>query len=147
MDSGCTHLGIDKQLVKDKRIQTKPINFSFKVFNTDRTKNEEMTRIAPLEIEINGHKKQLEAAVIDLNGMDMFLDHDWLVKHNPEVNWKNGTIRFIRCPGSCTMKYKDIRFKTQRTKTMETMETKEQDNGKIGKELNRTNSEDLPEYI
>ena len=147
MDSGCTHLGIDKQLVKDKRIQTKPINFSFKVFNTDRTKNEEMTRIAPLEIEINGHKKQLEAAVIDLNGTDMFLDHDWLVKHNPEVNWKNGTIRFIRCPGSCTMKYKDIRFKTQRTKTMETIETKEQDNGKISKELNRTNPEDLPEYI
>ena len=147
MDSGCTHLGIDKQLVKDKRIQTKPINFSFKVFNTDRTKNEEMTRIAPLEIEINGHKKQLEAAVIDLNGTDMFLDHDWLVKHNPEVNWKNGTIRFIRCPGSCTMKYKDIRFKTQRTKTMETIETKEQNNGKISKELDRTNPEDLPEYI
>ena len=86
MDSGCTHLEIDKQLVKDKRIQTKPINFSFKVFNTDRTNNGEVTRIAPLEIKINGHKDQLEAAVIDLNGMDMFLGHDWLVKHNPEVN-------------------------------------------------------------
>ena len=86
MDSGCTHLEIDKQLVKDKRIQTKPINFSFKVFNTDRTKNGEVTRIAPLEIKINGHKEQLEVAVINLNGMDMFLGHDWLVKHNPEVN-------------------------------------------------------------
>ena len=29
VDSGYTHTGIDKQLVKDKRIQTKPINFSF----------------------------------------------------------------------------------------------------------------------
>jgi len=86
VDSGCTHLEIDKQLVKDKRIQTKPINFSFKVFNTDRTKNGEVTRIAPLEIKINGHKEQLEVAVINLNGMDMFLGHDWLVKHNPEVN-------------------------------------------------------------
>ena len=45
------------------------------------------------------------------------------------------------------MKHKDIRFKTQRTKTMETIETKEQNNGKIGKELDRTNPEDLPEYI
>jgi len=45
-----------------------------------------------LEIKINEHKKQLEAAVMDLNRMDMFLEHDWLVKHNPEVNWKNGTI-------------------------------------------------------
>jgi len=23
---------------------------------------------------------------MNLNGMDMFLDHDWLVKHNLEVN-------------------------------------------------------------
>ena len=92
VDSRCTHTGIDKQLVKDKRIQTKPINFSFKVFNADGMKNREVTKVAPLEIEINGHKKQLEAAVTDLNGMDMFLGHDWLVKHNPDVNWKNGTI-------------------------------------------------------
>jgi len=147
VDSECTHLRIDKQLVKDKRIQTKPINFSFKVFNTDGTKNGEVTRVASLEIKINGYKEQLEAAVIDLNGTDMFLDHDWLVKHNPEVNWKNGTIRFTRCPESCTMKHKDIRFKTQKTKTMETIETKEQDNGKIGKEPDRTNLKDLPEYI
>ena len=57
VDSGYTHTGINKQLVKDKRIQTKPINFSFEVFNVDRTKNREVTRVAPLEIEKNGHKK------------------------------------------------------------------------------------------
>ena len=42
------------------------------------------------------------------------------------------------------MKHEDIRFKIKRTKTTEIME---QDNGKIGKELDRTNPEDLPEYI
>jgi len=61
----------------------RPINFSF---DADGTKNEEITKVASLEIEINGHKEQLEAVVIDLNGMDMFLGHDWLVKHNLEVN-------------------------------------------------------------
>ena len=54
----------------------KPINFSFKVFNTDGTKNGEVTKVAPLEIEINEHKKQLEVAVTDLNSMDMFLGHN-----------------------------------------------------------------------
>jgi len=131
-------------LVKDKRIQIKPIDFSFEVFNADGTKNGEVTRVVPLEIKINGYKEQLEAAVTDLDGTDMFLGHDWLVKHNPEVNWKNGTIRFTRCPGNCTMKHKDIRFKTRRTKAMENME---QDNGKIGKEPDKTNPEDLPKYI
>ena len=130
VDSGCTHTGIDKQLVKEKKIQTKAINFSFEVFNTDGTKNGEVTKVAPLEVEINEHKETLEAAVMDLAGTDMFLGHDWLVKHNPEVNWKNGTIKFTRCPGNCIMTHKDIQFNARRTK--ETVKT-EQDNGEIAR--------------
>ena len=57
VDSECTYIEIDKQLVKNKRIQTKPINFSFEVFNIDGTKNREVTSIVPLEIKINRHKK------------------------------------------------------------------------------------------
>jgi len=147
VDSGCTHTGIDKQLVKNKRIQMKLINFSFEVFNADNTKNREVTKVVPLEIEINRHKETLEAAVMDLDGTDMFLGHDWLVKHNPEVNWTNGTIKFTRCPGNCTMKHEDIQFKSRRTKAMETTDNKEQDNGEIGKEPDKTNPEDLLEYI
>jgi len=51
----------------------------------------------------------------------MFLGHDWLVKHNPEINWKNRTIKFMRCLESCKMKYRDIEFKTRRTQATETM--------------------------
>ena len=86
VDSRYTHIEIDKQLVKDKRIQTQSINFSFGIYNTDRTKNENITRVALLEVEINRYKEYLEVTVIDLNGIDMFLEHDWLIKHNPEVN-------------------------------------------------------------
>ena len=42
------------------------------------------------------------------------------------------------------MKHKDIRFKNRITKNKDTME---QDNGEIGKELDKTNPEDLPDYI
>ena len=122
------------------------IDFSFEVFNTDGTKNGEVTKVAPLEIEINGHKKTLEVAVTDLDGTDMFLEHDWLVKHNPEVNWKNRTIKFTRCPGNCTMTHKDIRFNSRRTKETAT-DKMEQNNGEIGKKLDKTNPEDLLEYI
>ena len=86
VDSRYTHIGIDEQLVKDRRIQTKLINFSFEVFNADRMKNGEVTKVASLEIKINRHKETLEAVVTDLNGTNMFLGHNWLVKHNPEVN-------------------------------------------------------------
>ena len=144
VDSSCTYMGINKQLVKDKRIQKKPMNFSFEVFNTNRTRNGEVTKMVPLEIEINGHKEQLEAVVMDLNRTDMFLGYDWLVKHNPEVNWKTGMIKFTRCPESCTMKHQDIRFWNQENSGTETMT---QNNREIGKELDKTNPEDLPDYI
>ena len=147
VDSGCTHTGINEQLVKDKRIQTKAIDFSFEVFNADRTKNGEVAKVAPLEIKINGHKETLEVAVMDLDGTDMFLEHDWLVKHNPEVNWRNGAIKFTRCPGNCTMIHKDIQFNSKRTKEIETKDNQEQDNGEIGKKPDKTNPKDLPEYI
>ena len=42
------------------------------------------------------------------------------------------------------MKHEDIRFKTRRTKAMEITR---QDNREIGKELDNTNLEDLPDYI
>ena len=50
----------------------------------------------------------------------------------------------MRCPKSCKIKYQDIEFKTRRTQTMETIE---QDNREIEKEPDKTNPEDLPEYI
>ena len=47
--------------------------------------------------------------VTDLNRTDMFLGYDWLVKHNLEVNWKNGTIKFKKCPESYTMRHQQLK--------------------------------------
>ena len=105
-------------------------------------KNREVTRVVFLEIEINRHKEQLEVTVIDLNGMNMFLGHDWLVKHNLKVNWKNGMIWFTKCSGSCKIKHQNIEFKTKRSQAIG-----KQNNGEIGKEPNATNPEDLLDYI
>ena len=57
VDSRCIHTEINEQLVKEKRIQTKLINFSFKVFNAKRIKNKEVTKVIFLEIEINSYKE------------------------------------------------------------------------------------------
>ena len=40
VDSGCTHTGINKQLVKKEKIKTEPMDRSFEVFNADETKME-----------------------------------------------------------------------------------------------------------
>jgi len=42
VDSEYTHTRINKQLVKEEKIQTKHMNRSFKVFNVSGTKNGEV---------------------------------------------------------------------------------------------------------
>ena len=68
------------------------MNRSFEIFNADETKNGEVIKYMPLELEINRHMKKINVAVIDLNDTDMFLEYNWLVKHNLEVNWDKETI-------------------------------------------------------
>ena len=65
-----------------------------------------------MEVEINGHKERIDTVVTDLNrtDMNMFLGYNWLVKYNLEVNWKTGTIQFIRCPRTCMIQHQDILF-------------------------------------
>ena len=60
--------------------------------------------------------EQIDIAVTDLNGMNMFLEYNWLIKYNLEVNWNTRTIRFIRCLRECKIRYQDITFisKTRR---------------------------------
>jgi len=31
--------------------------------------------------------EKIDAVVIDLNSINIFLRYNWLVEHNPEVNW------------------------------------------------------------
>jgi len=40
VDPGYTHIRIKKHLVKEKRIKIEPMDRSFEVFNTDRTRME-----------------------------------------------------------------------------------------------------------
>jgi len=82
--------------------------------------------------------------VMGFNSTDMFLGHDWLLNHNPEVDWKDGKIWFIRYLGFCRIKCKNIEFKTRRTQVTESMD---KNNGEIGKKPDTTNLEDLPDYI
>jgi len=62
--------------------------------------------------------------VTDLNGTNMFLRYDWLVKHNLEINWDKGTIWFIKCLREYRTQYQDITFtsKARRIQLTEDMD-------------------------
>jgi hypothetical protein len=59
-----------------------------------------------------GHKENIDAVVTQLHPANMFLGYDWLTKHNPTINWENGTIKFTRCPLECKTRHHDISLLT-----------------------------------
>ena len=88
IDSECTNTTIARKTVEEKRISTKSLPRPFNIYNSDRSRNGEKTirEFVPLEINLNGHIKQIDAVVSEIKETDLFLGHDWLVEHNPEVN-------------------------------------------------------------
>jgi len=112
IDSGCTNTTITRKIVEEKGISTKSLLRSFNVYNSDESRNGEKTimEFVPLEINSNRHIEQIDAVVLEIKEMDLFLGHNWLVEHNPEVDWKKGVIWFTRCPGHCKTEHKYIQF-------------------------------------
>ena len=81
---------------------------------------------------------------MDLNSTDIFLGYDWLVKHNPEVDWNIGTTQFTRCPRNCRMQHQNIKFRNRRIQLTDNQNNRYQE---IRNKSDLTNTEDLPEYI
>jgi len=110
IDSRCTNTTIARKTVEEKGIPTKSLSRPFNVYNSDGSRNGEKTikEFVPLEINSNGHIEQIDAVVSEIKETDLFLGHDWLAEHNPEVDWKKGVIQFTRCPGHCKTEHKSI---------------------------------------
>ena len=105
IDSGCTGSCIDSRFVSRYQLITKPYINPLKVHNADGSDNEGglITEYVELEMAIGGHQESIRLAVTTLASSNIFLGHDWLIRHNPEIDWKLGTMEFTRCPDTCQL--------------------------------------------
>jgi len=57
------------------------------------------------EIEVNmfykGHVERVRMDICKLGKIDVILGMPWLAAHNPEIDWKKGEVRMIRCSLLC----------------------------------------------
>lgn len=88
INSECTHPITVKETVEEKKIPTKQLPKPFNVYNLNRSRNEENTfkEFIPLEINSNRHIEQINTGVLEIKKTDLFLEHNWLVEYNPEVD-------------------------------------------------------------
>ncbi len=99
VDSSCTSSAINRAFVEKHKIPTRATAVPITVYNADGSKNSsgQITAFTELRITIGDHAERIDLAITDLKDCDIFLRHDWLVRHNPLINWQTGKMIFGRC--------------------------------------------------
>lgn len=103
VDSGCTGSCIDSKFVAVNKINTIKSAIPTKVYNVDGTLNTSgsITDHVVMCMTIGNHVERIELGVVDLGKSDVFISHDWLKFHNPNIDWQKSTIIFDQCPSTC----------------------------------------------
>ena len=75
-----------------------------------------------MNIYYKGHVKRMRIDVYDLGKTEIILGMLWLAAHNPEINWKTGEVKMIRCLPLCgrvKLKEEERKKKGKRVVTLE----------------------------
>ena len=103
VDSGATTTFLSRWFIKENRVVTRKLDTPIPLYNIDGTLNRDgtITDVAILQLEIGAHREKVVFTVTDIGMEDIIIGLDWLRKHNPEVDWDQGTLKLSRCPASC----------------------------------------------
>lgn len=103
LDSGATGLFMEEEFAKGNDQPITKLPRAIPVYNIDGTQNSagSIMECCMMIMHYRNHHKMAVFYLTDLGKMCIIIGHTWLVKHNLEIDWKTGNIKFMRCPSSC----------------------------------------------
>lgn len=103
VDSGATATFIHRKFVEKNSVRTRKLRNPIPLFNIDGTQNREgsITDVAVLDLVIGSHSERMVLVVTDIGPEDLIIGIDWLRRHNPEIDWTEGSLKLSRCPENC----------------------------------------------
>ena len=114
LDSGATGLVMSSEFARKQSFKLKKLERPMQVRNVDGSFNKE----GPIEnaVEVNiYHKGHVERTEIDVIGGQkwlVILGMPWLVRHNPEIDWRTGEVKMTRCPEKCRKQWRPVQGKS-----------------------------------
>ena len=108
VDCGADTIFLSQQFVDEHKVKTKKRAHPLLLRNIDGTNNKagKLTHTAELTMVIGDHKEIVTFDVTDLGGEIAVIGIDWLRLHNPNIDWREGTLELNRCPEICAPKAK-----------------------------------------
>ena len=104
LDSGATRLVMSSEFTRKQGFKLKKLERLVNMRNVDVSFNKK----GPIEntVEVNfyyqGHRERTEIDMIGGQKWTVILGMLWLACHNPEINWRIGEVRMMRCPEECS---------------------------------------------
>ncbi|CAK5277769.1 unnamed protein product [Mycena citricolor] len=106
LDSGCSTCCIDTDYMQAEKLDIQQLLQPIVACNADNTENisRQITHYVDLRIRIGPHVETHTFLLTCLGKAWIFIGLDWLMEHNPEVDWQEQTMRFSQCPERCHMR-------------------------------------------
>ena len=100
LDSRATRLVMSSEFARKQGFKLKRLERPMNVRNVDGSLNKEKPIEHTVEVNIyfKGHRKRMEIDVIGEQKWMVILGMLWLVCHNPEIDWRTGEVKMMRCP-------------------------------------------------
>jgi len=103
LDSGVTELVMSSEFAKKQGFKLKKLERPMNVRNVDGSLNKEGSIENTVEVNIyyQRHRERTEINVIGGQKWTVILKMPWLACHNPEIDWRTGEVKMMRCPKEC----------------------------------------------
>jgi len=115
---------MNKQMAARHRFKLQKLERPIAVRNVDGTNNSggEITHQIEANMYYKGHVERIRIDICNLEKTEIILEMPWLAAHNPEINWKTGEIKMMRCSPLCggvRMKEEEGKKREKRVATLE----------------------------
>ena len=106
LDSRATGLVMSEEFARKHKFRKTELERPVHVRNVDGTFNYAGPIVDTVEVEIyfKGHKERTSINVMGGQKWSVILSMPWLRHHNPEINWRTGEVKMMRCPDECGKK-------------------------------------------
>ena len=105
LDSGATGNILNQDFVRRHRIQTQTLEYLLPLKTVDGSESKVSTyTMLVVQIQDSGgntHEENNKFYIANIGKQDIIIGTGWLIKHNPDIDWKTYQIRMIRCPSEC----------------------------------------------
>ena len=100
LDSRAIGLVMSSEFAKKQDFKLKKLERLMNMRNVNRSLNKDGLIKHTVEVNIyyQEHKERTEIDIIGGQKWKIILGMPWLAHHNPEIDWKTGEIKMMRCP-------------------------------------------------